>query len=85
MAEATKDIVHAKALEWGGSIGIRISRKEAERLGIRPGQEIDLKILPADHRLDVSHFHTFSDGRGARDHDRILGEARSRQLGRRTK
>lgn len=85
MAEATEGIVHGKALEWGGSIGIRISRKEAKRLGIQPGQEIDLKILPADHRLDVSHFHTFSDGRGASDHDRLLGQARSSRLGRRTK
>lgn len=81
MAEPKDSILHGKALEWGGSIGIRISKAEAQRLGIRPGQEVDLKVLPATYRLDVSKFHTFRDGRGADEHDRILGEARSKRLG----
>lgn len=74
-------ILHGKALAWGGSIGIRISKAEAERLGIRVGQELDLKLLPSDYRLDVSHFHTFHDGQGADDHDRIYGEGVGRSLG----
>lgn len=74
-------ILHGKALAWGGSIGIRVSRTEAARLGIHEGQELDLKVLPATHRLDVSHFHTFKDGGAGMDHDRILGEARSSRLG----
>lgn len=84
MVDAADAIVHGKALEWGGSIGIRISKAEAKRLGIRVGQEIDLKILPPDFRQDISHLRTFKDGRGAADHDSILGEARSKQLGRRS-
>ena len=75
-------ILHGKALAWGGSIGIRISRAEAERLGIHVGQDVDLQVLPPTHRLDTSHFHTFRDGRGADEHDRILGEARSKAIGR---
>ncbi len=78
MAES---IVHGKALSWGGSIGIRISRSEAQRLGIQVGQELDLKLLPRSFRLDTSHFRTFSDGQGATAHDRLLGEARSKRLG----
>ena len=74
-------ILHAKLRPWGGSVGIRISRAEADRLGIRIGQEVNLKVLPAAHRLDISHFSTFRDGRGGADHDRILGEARSKKLG----
>lgn len=77
-----KGILHAKAIPWGGSIGLRISRAEAKRLGIKEGQEIDLKVMTKKDRLDVSHFPTFNDGGvAARDHDRILGEAHSRELG----
>lgn len=75
-------IVHGKALEWGGSIGIRISRAEAVRLGIRVGQELDLKVLSPNHRLDLRHLPTFRDGTGADEHDSLLGEARSADLGR---
>ncbi len=81
MAATTEFIVHGKALEWGGSIGIRITKAEAKRLGIRPGQELDLKLLPADYRLDISHLPTFRDGRGADEHDRFIGEATSKRLG----
>lgn len=83
MTDTEEAIVHGKALEWGGSIGIRISKAEAARLGIRVGQEMDLKVLPPVYRQDISHFHTFRDGRGASDHDTLLGEARSKQIGRR--
>ncbi len=82
MTRESEAIIHAKALEWGGSIGIRISKAEATRLGIRPGQELNLKVLPAEHRMDLSHFHTFRDGVGADEHDRFLGEARSRDIAR---
>ena len=81
MTGETEAILHGKALVWGGSIGIRISRSEAQRLGIRVGQELDLKILPPDHRLDLSHLRTFRDGKGSLEHDRLLGESRSKKLG----
>ena len=77
----TEAILHGKALAWGGSIGIRISKSEAERLGIRVGQELDLKVLPSTYRLDTSHFHTFHDGIGADEHNRLHGEAVSKGLG----
>jgi len=73
-------IGRAKVLAWGGSIGLRISKAEAKRLGIKVGQDFAFKpARPAT--IDLSGLPTFRDGQGSRDHDRILGEARSKSLG----
>ena len=77
------EIVHAKVLAWGGSVGIRISKAEAERHGLRPGQEVDIQLLRPSQGFDISAFHFFHDrGDVSIDHDRYLGEARSHDVDR---
>lgn len=74
-------ILHAKALPWGGSIGIRISRAEADRLGIKPGQELDLKVLGPGKELDFSRLRTFRDGIQTEGLDQAASEAAAHDLG----
>ena len=52
-----------KLLRWGNSYGIRLSRKEIERLGAREGDElvVEVKVRPTD-RVDLSHLRTFTGG-----------------------
>jgi hypothetical protein len=65
---------HAKVLAWGGSIGLRISKAEAKRLGIKVGQEfLFTPAKPAG--IDWSKMPVIHDGRGRLDHDKILGQA----------
>lgn len=68
--------MHAKALAWGGSIGIRISKAEAKRLGIKAGQELDLKVLRARTAIDFSKWTVLSDpDLQSDDLDKAIGEA----------
>jgi hypothetical protein len=60
-------------------MAIRFTKAEGRRLGLREGDEVTIP-LPSARRLDVSHFHTFADGEGADQHDRILGEALEEEM-----
>lgn len=84
MAKAAGEpILHAKALAWGGSIGIRISKAEARRLGIRPGQELDLKVMGTPRAIDFSKWQMLSDpGLQSTDLDPAIGEAYAADLDR---
>lgn len=70
-----KGTTHVKALPWGGSVGFRFSKAEAERLGIRPGVEFDIDLRPAKTRIDLSHLRTFRDGIQTEGLDRAYGDA----------
>lgn len=61
---------NAKVLKWGNSYGIRITKAEAERLGVEAGDEVLLEVTakPGDE-IDVSGIRTFRMGGLARDHD----------------
>lgn len=63
-------IVYAKILKWGNSYGIRITKAQAKRLGLGPGDEVvvEVKARP-DEEIDVSHLRSFSMGGLAREHD----------------
>lgn len=63
--------MHAKLLRWGNSYGLRLSKSEVERAGLKPGQEVTVRLDSGD-RVDLGHLRTFSDGAGGPDHDRIL-------------
>jgi hypothetical protein len=72
---------HAKVLAWGGSIGLRMSKAEAKRLGLKVGQDFAFKPAKPG-KIDLSGLPTFNlGGRLVEEHDRILGEARSKDLG----
>lgn len=53
----------AKVLRWGNSFGLRISKAEAERMGLVEGQEVvvEVKVKPGQ-RIDLSHLHAFDLG-----------------------
>jgi antitoxin component of MazEF toxin-antitoxin module len=64
--------VNAKILRWGNSYGIRISKKEAEREGLREGQEvvIEIKAKPGE-KIDVSWLRPMDLGGLADHHDEV--------------
>lgn len=44
-----------KLLRWGNSFGIRISKADAERLGV-PGTEIIVRAATTPGKVDLSHI-----------------------------
>lgn len=62
----------AKVLRWGNSYGIRISKEDADREGLREGQEVvvEIKAKPGE-RIDVSFLEAFPMGRLADHHDEV--------------
>lgn len=63
----------AKVLRWGNSYGIRISKEEARRAGLREGQEVvvEIKAKPGD-RIDLSKVRTFrGPGNLSATHDEV--------------
>lgn len=84
MTRLADNVVHAKVLPWGGSVGIRISRAEADRLGLKPGQEIEFKVIsPGDQGVDLSRIRTFRDGIQTAGLKLAAGDAASHDLERR--
>lgn len=64
--------MRAKVLEWGNSYGIRITKADAERLGLEPGDEVLLEVTakPGDE-IDVSGLPSFKLGGLADEHDEV--------------
>lgn len=60
----------AKILKWGNSYGVRITKADAERLGLEPGDEVllEIKAKPGDE-IDVSDLPSFNLGGLAEEHD----------------
>jgi hypothetical protein len=77
----TDVIVRARLLKWGNSMGLRISKHDARRLRLQVGAELVVRIASEPAEVDLSVLRTFrGGGDAAADHDRILGEARAREL-----
>jgi antitoxin component of MazEF toxin-antitoxin module len=62
----------AKVLRWGNSYGIRISKQDAEREGLREGQEVVvvIKARPGQ-KVDLSGLRTMDLGGLASHHDEV--------------
>lgn len=75
-------ILKGRYLKWGHSYGIRLRKKDAERLPVRAGTDVRVIVEPDVGPFDLSEIRTFrgADARGSRDHDKILGEARRKRL-----
>ncbi len=61
--------MHTKAIvkKWGNSVGVVIAKETAQKLKLKPGQEVDLDIKP---RKFVDGFGMFKGaGSFERDHD----------------
>lgn len=59
--------------EWGNGFGIRLTRKEAEALGVRAGDVIDAEVHAEPRPNDVASLPTYRLG-GSYDIDAILEE-----------
>lgn len=54
-------LLNVKALRWGNSYALRITKRDFERLGLHEGQTVSVDLVPEDKRIDVRHF-TFHSG-----------------------
>lgn len=57
--------LEAKILRWGSSVGVRIRKADAERLGLRPGQVLRFTVPEHDQPRDLSHWPKLALGAGA--------------------
>jgi hypothetical protein len=76
-------VIKGRLLRWGNSIGVRISMRDARRLRLRQGADVVLRIESEPSPVDISGLPT-AHGKGTegRDHDKILGAARRKELAR---
>jgi hypothetical protein len=62
----------AKVLRWGNSLGLRISRHDADAIGLKEGDEVVITVVPPRQRVDLSHLKTFDFGGDLSDrHDDV--------------
>lgn len=62
-----------RLLKWGNGYGVRITKKEAMRLGLKPGSELDLEIRPITVKEEVDALPAYRLG-GQYDIDATLEE-----------
>ncbi|MFA5862832.1 MAG: AbrB/MazE/SpoVT family DNA-binding domain-containing protein [Candidatus Thermoplasmatota archaeon] len=63
--------VRRRLTEWGNGYGIRITKAEARKLGLRAGDTVDVEVQGEVAPNDVKRLPTFRLG-GAYDIDAIL-------------
>lgn len=67
--------VRAKLLEWGNSYGIRLSKDDVQRFGLRPNHEVRIRLEIKGAPLRVKDLPSF-DLQGASDrHDELFAES----------
>jgi antitoxin component of MazEF toxin-antitoxin module len=68
--------VKARLLKWGNSFGLRLSRRDVERLGLEPDKEIEVHVETSPRQTRVEDLPTFDLGRDAADrHDELFAES----------
>ncbi len=64
--------MRGKLLRWGNSFGLRLSRRDVERLNLRPGAEVKVTIPVADAD-PTAELPSFNFGADAADrHDELF-------------
>ena len=49
-----------RVLKWGNSYGIRLSKADVERLGVRAGADVSVQMRPLEgKKVDISHIRFF--------------------------
>lgn len=67
--------LHREVLKWGNAYGIRITKKEAHRLGVKERSPVDLEIRTEEPRFDPKRFRFVDLGKDAsRRHNEIASE-----------
>lgn len=74
-------VIKGRLLRWGNSVGVRISRRDARRLRLREGSDVTVRIQSEPSKVDLSVLPILhGKGTEGRDHDKVLGAARSRDV-----
>lgn len=69
--------IKGRLLRWGNSYGLRLSRKDVERLHLRPDStvEVNVDVTPGD-KITVDQLPSFDLGGDAADrHDELFARA----------
>ncbi|MBW3581891.1 MAG: hypothetical protein KY455_02225 [Euryarchaeota archaeon] len=67
-------VVHKRVTRWGNGLGIRLTKKEAERLRIKAGDEVEAEIFGQEDRPtkeDLDRLAIFDFGGALDDLDKI--------------
>ena len=67
--------VRAKLLEWGNSYGIRLSKDDVQRFGLRPHHEVRIRLEIGGDALRVNDLPSFDLGGAADRHDELFAES----------
>lgn len=65
--------IRRRISRWGNSFGIRVTKKEAARLGVKEGEEVELELFEPRNESELDRLALFDFG-GDYDIDEILGE-----------
>lgn len=67
--------IRRAVIKWGNSFGLRLTRREVERLGIEAKREVLAELTPEPARANLDHIEALHLGRDASEgHDEILAE-----------
>lgn len=68
--------VHRRLLKWGNAYGLRLTREEAKRLGVREKDPVMAEVRPETRTLDPSRLHLVDLGpEASRRHRKLAREA----------
>ncbi|MHB8633784.1 MAG: AbrB/MazE/SpoVT family DNA-binding domain-containing protein [Thermoplasmatota archaeon] len=74
--------VKGKLLRWGNSFGLRLSRDDVQRLHLRPGAEVELKLEVSPSPDAQARVRTYRmGGKAADEHDQVFSAAAAREEG----
>lgn len=68
--------IRGRLLRWGNSYGLRIARQDVDRLRLRPGSEVEIKVnVGPEGTMRPMEAPSFDlGGRAADEHDRLFAE-----------
>lgn len=67
-------MVDAKVHKWGGSVGILVSRKQAEILNLREGEDVSVEITKKENPL--KELFGFGKGKTGKTAEEAIGQTR---------
>ena len=73
-------VIEGRVLRWGNSYGVRLSKADLERAGLKEGAKATVRLRAG--KIDLSHVTFYKGGRpdDSLRHDELLGEYRWKRL-----